>query len=54
MGRPHPPVVIACDKREAFAQGRASDEAIQLAALTKQFSLMLYGLLRFARNDDWV
>jgi hypothetical protein len=24
--------VIACDKREAFAQGSASDEAIHLAA----------------------
>jgi hypothetical protein len=24
--------VIACDKREAFAQGRACDEAIQCAA----------------------
>jgi hypothetical protein len=37
--------VIACDKREAFAQGSDSDEAIQLSLLP------LYGLRRFARND---
>ena len=35
--------VIACDKREAFAHGSISDEAIQ--------SFPLSGLLRFARND---
>jgi hypothetical protein len=36
--------VIACDKREAFAQGSAA---------TKQSMLprRKYGLLRFARND---
>jgi hypothetical protein len=39
----HP--VIACDKREAFAQGSESDEAIQLSAMPRD------GLLRFARND---
>jgi hypothetical protein len=33
-------VVIACDKREAFAQGSGSDEAIQLSFL------LLDGLLR--------
>jgi hypothetical protein len=37
--------VIACDKREAFAQGSTCDEAIH------SFFLLLYGLLRFARND---
>jgi len=26
-----PPAVIACDKREAFAQGSASDEAIHFS-----------------------
>jgi hypothetical protein len=36
--------VIACDKREAFAQGSVSDEAIQSGARDS-------GLLRFARND---
>jgi hypothetical protein len=36
--------VIACDKREAFAQGSVSDEAIHSF-------LSFYGLLRFARND---
>jgi hypothetical protein len=39
------PRVIACDKREAFAQGSDSDEAIHFAAQRKS------GLLRFARND---
>jgi hypothetical protein len=34
------PDVIACDKREAFAQGSESDEAIQV-------SLFPYGLLRW-------
>jgi hypothetical protein len=38
--------VIACDKREAFAQGSICDEAIHLAAQRKEA-----GLLRFARND---
>jgi hypothetical protein len=28
----NPPAVIACDKREAFAQGSASDEAIQTSS----------------------
>ena len=37
-------LVIACDKREAFAQGSTCDEAIQLVSG--------YGLLRCARNDD--
>ena len=37
-------VVIACDKRKAFAQGSESDEAIHV-------SLRKHGLLRFARND---
>jgi hypothetical protein len=36
--------VIACDKREAFAQGSVSDEAIQSGVRDS-------GLLRFARND---
>jgi len=27
----NPPAVIACDKREAFAQGSASDEAIHFS-----------------------
>jgi hypothetical protein len=36
--------VIACDKREAFAQGSAATK-IQLSCL------LPYGLLRFARND---
>jgi hypothetical protein len=30
--------VIACDKREAFAQGSACDEAIQLSLVTLQES----------------
>jgi hypothetical protein len=34
--------VIACDKREAFAQGSVSDEAIQLSVTPR------YGLLRGA------
>jgi hypothetical protein len=38
-------VVIACDKREAFAQGSASDEAIHPSVMPCD------GLLRFARND---
>jgi hypothetical protein len=38
--------VIACDKREAFAQGSASDEAIHSSFLRRD------GLLRFARNED--
>jgi hypothetical protein len=40
-------VVIACDKREAFAQGSAA---------TKQsiLILLLHGLLRFACNDGGV
>jgi hypothetical protein len=38
--------VIACDKREAFAQGSESDEAIH------SFFALRHGLLRFARNDD--
>jgi hypothetical protein len=37
--------VIACDKREAFAQGSVSDEAIH------SFIAWRHGLLRFARND---
>jgi hypothetical protein len=37
--------IIACNKREAFVQGSASDAAIHLAAQRKN------GLLRFARND---
>jgi hypothetical protein len=39
-------IVIACDKRDAFAQGSESDEAIQ------GFIGLFTGLLRFARNDD--
>jgi hypothetical protein len=35
--------VIACDKRDAFAQGSDSDEAIHDGNS---------GLLRFARNDE--
>jgi hypothetical protein len=38
--------VIACDKREAFAQGSTCDEAIQ--SFVRQD-----GLLRCARNDGW-
>jgi hypothetical protein len=38
-------IVIACDKREAFVQGSASDEAIHLSVTPR------YGLPRFARND---
>ena len=38
-------LVIACDKREAFAQGSESEEAIQLSVMSR------YGLLRFACND---
>jgi hypothetical protein len=38
-------VVIACDKREAFAQGSDSDEAIHLSFMPR------VGLLRFGRND---
>ena len=38
-------IVIACDKREAFAHGSVSDEAIHLSVMPR------YGLLRFARND---
>jgi len=38
--------VIACDKREAFAQGSESDEAIH------SFFVPRDGLLRFARNDE--
>jgi hypothetical protein len=38
-------VVIACDKREAFAQG---SEATKQSTLSL---LLLHGLLRFARND---
>ena len=38
--------VIACDKREAFAHGSVSDEAIH------SFVTPRYGLLRFARNDE--
>jgi hypothetical protein len=38
------PLVIACDKREAFAQGsEATKQSISL--------LWRYGLHRFARND---
>jgi hypothetical protein len=37
-------IVIACDKRTAFAQGSESDEAIQSPACDS-------GLLRCARND---
>src|ERR1700704_5523148 len=37
--------VIACDKREAFAQGSTCDEAIHT------FFARQDGLLRFARND---
>jgi hypothetical protein len=40
-----PTTVIACDKREAFAQGSESDEAIHLSGMPR------YGLLRCARND---
>jgi hypothetical protein len=40
------PVVIACDKREALAQGSTCDEAIHLSVMPR------YGLLRFARNDE--
>src|SRR5579863_4729969 len=38
-------IVIACDKRKAFAQGSPCDDAIQ------PFLLWRDGLLRFARND---
>jgi hypothetical protein len=38
-------IVIACDKREAFAQGSECDEAIH------SFFMPRRGLLRFARND---
>jgi hypothetical protein len=38
--------VIACDKREAFAQG---SEATKQSIL----SLPHYGLLRYARNDGF-
>jgi hypothetical protein len=38
-------IVIACDKREAFAQGSVGDEAIHSFPGR-------YGLLRSARNDD--
>jgi len=38
-------LVIACDKREAFAQGSASDQASIL-------HMRRDGLLRFARNDE--
>src|SRR3981081_2455798 len=36
--------VIACDKREAFAQGSPCDEAIHLSSCCR------HGLLRFARD----
>ena len=39
------PAVIACDKREAFALGERSDEAI------RSFFVPRGGLLRLARND---
>ena len=38
--------VIACDKRQAFAQGSVSDEAIQTFRTRGD-----NGLRRFARND---
>jgi hypothetical protein len=48
--------VIACDKREAFAQGNASDglsaEALQAKAeAIHPFAMLRDGLLRRARND---
>src|ERR1019366_7497322 len=39
-----PSIVIACDKREAFAPGSPCDDAIH-------FAVPKAGLLRFARND---
>ena len=33
--RIRPLTVIACDKREAFAQGSESDEAIQLSVMPR-------------------
>jgi hypothetical protein len=39
-------IVIACDKREAFAQGSEATKQSSVSARHER-----YGLLRFARND---
>jgi hypothetical protein len=48
-------LVIACDKRDAFAQGSASDEAIHVSASGEMDCFRLRqgfgGQVAYARND---
>jgi hypothetical protein len=44
--------VIACDKREAFAQGSACDEAIQTLPTARQIVSLALAMLHWPRFAD--